>query len=1107
MRTQFWSSSKGTYVRFTLVGTTYFLATLLLFWIYRDDPKAQSIIQIGVLGFTLLILLALLAASVLRTRKALTALSVSEERWSAALEANNDGLWVWDIPTNKARYNWRWAEILEYDQKQLPGTMTFWEQIVHPDDQALAQKTMSAHLLAQTPSYECEMRARTGRNTWKWIMARGRVVQRDLYQKPVRAAGTITDITLRKTAEALMVESESKLRTIINSLPYPIFAKNAQFIYTECNEAFCQFIGRERSEILGTPVASSSPADLALEFQKTDALLMKDGASRVHETTLTRFDGSRRKTVFHQAAYQDIHGAFAGIVGILIDVTERATMESQVRESEARFKVLFNSGDPAFVFTPDLSQPLTEVNEAACLKLGCPRDELLRRRPTEIEPPEQAVRLAQRLDLLRQSGRQTYESLHVLKDGRQIPVEVSIQLFDYQGRSHVFAVARDITERKLAEAARRASEERFRVLFDAVTDAVFVSELGNEGEPGRIIEVNDVACRRLGYSREELLRMTSRQIGAPDSGTNFAAVNTTLRAGQSSTFEEVHLTREGRRIPVEIHAQAFILQERPVVMQIVRDISERRRSDSQLHLLRSALEAAANGILITDVQGRILWVNESFCVLTGYSRAETIGKTPRLLKSGKMPRELYEKLWRTILAGDVWSGELINRRKDGTLFDEEMTITPVHDSSGRLSHFVAIKQDITRRKWMETHYTRTQRLEGISTLASGLAHDLNNTLTPVLMATQVLRVGLNDEKKVAMLERIDRNARRAAEMLKSVLTFARGVQGARVSIHPRQLLRDMAKECEDHFGGRILVSVEVPDDIDDIVGDPTQAHQILLNLCMNARDAMPQGGLLMLRCSNAVADTEFMQNHPDAKPGHYVCIHVTDTGTGMSEDVLSHIFEPFFTTKPPGKGTGLGLATVRGIVKSHNGFVEVTSETGKGSTFMVYLPSTPPTAQPAAEPFNPVPRGQGEWLMVVDDDEAVRFLTEATLEQHGYRIISVPGGHDALRVYKERGHEIAGIIVDIVMPDIDGLELSRMLRDLKPDVHIMAMTGMASLDQIAKLKDVGVSLLIRKPFRVEELLRTVRDMVVFGGPDPSRPAPSPDPSGHLPPDLSFSNGK
>jgi CheY-like chemotaxis protein len=367
-------------------------------------------------------------------------------------------------------------------------------------------------------------------------------------------------------------------------------------------------------------------------------------------------------------------------------------------------------------------------------------------------------------------------------------------------------------------------------------------------------------------------------------------------------------------------------------------------------------------------------------------------------------------------------------------------------------------------------------MESIGTLAGGIAHDLNNILAPILMSIDILHDACADPQATAILETIEVSAKRGADIVRQVLSFARGIEGERIEIQTKHLLMDLESIIRDTFPKDIRLQFAVSSNPWTILGDPTQIHQILLNLCVNARDAMPHGGRLSIAAENAVLDEHYAAMNLQAKPGNYVNIAVTDTGEGIPPEIIEKIFEPFFTTKEVGKGTGLGLSTVIAIVKSHGGFVNVYSEPGKGTTFKVYLPAIDAPSREASQQRGEasLPRGSGEMILLVDDEPSLSIVASQTLQAFGYRVLCATDGADAVAVYLAHRNEVAVILTDMMMPVMDGPAMIHALRRVNPEVKIIATSGLNANYGLTKLADMRIKHFLTKPYTADTLLKTLR---------------------------------
>jgi two-component system, cell cycle sensor histidine kinase and response regulator CckA len=440
--------------------------------------------------------------------------------------------------------------------------------------------------------------------------------------------------------------------------------------------------------------------------------------------------------------------------------------------------------------------------------------------------------------------------------------------------------------------------------------------------------------------------------------------------------------------------------------------------------------------------------------------------------------EAYQKAVETVLNYGEWRGEFHQQTRDGRHIIVDGRWKLVRDAQGQPKSILITNTDITEKKKLEAQFLRAQRMESIGTLAGGIAHDLNNLLSPILMATQLLQLKVQDEASRKMLEILQTNAERGSEMIKQILSFARGVSGERVTVQLKHLIKEVTKILKETFPRHIEISFKIADDLWLVTGDATQLHQVLMNLCINARDAMPQGGRLALEAENCLVDETYAEMTTDAQPGRFVRIAVTDSGTGITPGNLNRIFDPFFTTKEVGQGTGLGLSTVLGIVKGHQGFINVYSEPGKGSQFRVYLPAYELAhLQAAAATPAQLPRGNGELILVVDDESAIREIARTTLESFGYRVITANDGAEAIALFAQQRAEIKLVLTDIMMPLMDGLALIRALRKLDPSVKIVASSGLAENDKAAEAANEGVRAFLAKPYTASTLLNTLAEVL------------------------------
>jgi PAS domain S-box-containing protein len=511
---------------------------------------------------------------------------------------------------------------------------------------------------------------------------------------------------------------------------------------------------------------------------------------------------------------------------------------------------------------------------------------------------------------------------------------------------------------------------------------------------------------------------------------------------------------------------------------LLSDTTDRMKTEEGLARLGMAVDQAVEAIVITDTKGDIEYVNPAFEHITGYSREEAVGRNIRILKSGRQDEAYYRQLWETITRGESWKGRFTNRKKDGTLYEEEAVISPIRDASGKIINFVAGKRDISRELVLQRQVQTAQRMDSVGTLAGGIAHDFNNVLTAIVGYGEMLGLRVAaDPKAMSDLGEILRSADRASLLTRQLLTFARRQVIAPVNLDLNEVVAGLLKLLRKVTREDIEIRTRLAEGLPTIRADQGQVEQVLMNLTLNGRDAMPGGGQLVVETEDARLDEEFVKQHPYMKAGRYAVLSVSDTGTGMDERTRERIFEPFFTTKEPDKGTGLGLAVVYGIVKQHNGFIHVYSEPGKGSRFRIYFPAV---AAPAdAKVFAPkgAIRGGNETVLLAEDEESIRGLAEKILTSHGYKVLIACNGEEAVELFRQHGKGIAIAVLDVVMPKKGGKQAYDEMVATDPGLKVLFLSGYSAdaiHDSFVLISGIPF---LQKPFGPGDLARKIREVL------------------------------
>ena len=501
-----------------------------------------------------------------------------------------------------------------------------------------------------------------------------------------------------------------------------------------------------------------------------------------------------------------------------------------------------------------------------------------------------------------------------------------------------------------------------------------------------------------------------------------------------------------------------------------------------LQELSSAVEQAGDCVVICDRDGTIKYVNSAFEKLTGYSREEAIGKTPRLIKSGEHAESFYAELWKIILSGRVFRSVFINRKKNGVVYYEDKTISPLKDSEGNITAFVSVGRDNTERRTLEERLRQAQKMEAVGRLAGGVAHDFNNLLMVIRGYTELLLGRLDPSTPLRRnIEEIQKAADRATSLTRQLLAFSRQQVLEPKVLDLNAVVAGVEKMLRRLIGEDIEVVTALASELGQVKVDPSQIEQIILNLAVNARDAMPQGGALTIETANVELAEAYARQHTSVQPGSYVLLAISDTGCGMDAGTQARIFEPFFTTKEKGKGTGLGLATVYGIVKQSGGYIWVYSEPGHGTTFKIYLPrvaeATP--VQEVGQAFSPPPAGS-ETILLVEDEDGVRKLGREFLESTGYTVLEAQNGAEAIQVANRHMGLIHLMVTDVVMPQMSGRELAHRLAPVRPEMKVLYMSGYTDNAVVRRgILDRGTAFL-QKPFPLSGLARKVREVLEEG---------------------------
>ncbi|MBI9019831.1 MAG: PAS domain S-box protein [Verrucomicrobia bacterium] len=769
------------------------------------------------------------------------------------------------------------------------------------------------------------------------------------------------------------------------------------------------------------------------------------------------------------------------------EIKARRQSEEALVKSEENLSITMDSiGDG--VIAADLEGRITRMNPVAVKLTGWPAAEAVGHSVDEVfhivnvlsrakveSPGQRALRegvvvgLANHTVLIRRDGTESHiaDSASPIRNARG-------------EMTGVVLVFRDVTELYGKEEAIRRSEKKYRTFFENSADAMLILE------NGEFVDCNDAAIAMLGYDlKEEIVHMHPSGLSPevqPDGRLSAEKADELMRlaiARGGLRFEWDHMRKDGTIFPVAVSLTAIETDRGVVQLHTVwRDLTKRKAAEKEREQLMLAIEQMAEIVMITDAEANIQYVNAAFERVTGYCRAEALGQNPRILQSGQHPPEFYQEMWDILTAGKIWSGRLVNKKKDGHVYTEDAAISPVTGADGTITNYVAAKQDVTREMELEEQLRQAQKMEAVGQMAGGIAHDFNNLLQVIGGYAELSQMRLAPDSSIApAIQEIEKAARRGKGLINQLLAFSRRQVIRPVDLNLNEMVNQLLNMIRGLLGEHIELDFIEGRGLGTVYADHGLMGQVLINLCVNARDAMPEGGKLTIETENVVIAGEYIQAHSWAKVGRYVLLSVTDTGCGMDPQTTSRIFEPFFTTKEVGKGTGLGLSMAFGIIKQHGGHIIVYSEVDKGTIFKIYLPTVErhATVVPNSIP-GPVVGGT-ETILIAEDDEMVLKLAEQILSQAGYTVLTGRDGEEAVRLFEKRADTIDLVIMDVVMPRMGGKEAMDQILKLRPGMpHFFASGYSENAIHTNFIQERGMQLL-SKPYQNESLLCKVREVI------------------------------
>jgi PAS domain S-box-containing protein len=887
----------------------------------------------------------------------------------------------------------------------------------------------------------------------------------------VGLSGIARNLTVDHLLGSALIDSERRGKALLDASPVPMMMLSDSGIIEYLNPAFTATLGytlKDISDIEGWWRRALPNREERERLSRSLADAIRIGApALLGEWKALAADGTDRILA---TAYSRV-----GAKGLLT-LQDQTGLIRLARHAHAQESLLQHITDSArdAIFTKDCELRYTFVNPAIAMLLGLPVEYLLGRKTDELFSPEDAAAIAT-VDRQALAGKIT-ETIHDLtvQDHRRTFHTVRTPIRDDAGTIiGICGIVRDVTVQRRID--RMLNLTQFTV--DHV--ATVVLWLNRQGQ---LIHANRAACDLLGYSLDELLKRRAEHIFPAMDAAAWPIHWALLQQQKTLRLETDLADKAGARIPVESAINYLEYDGRSFACHLITDLHGRREAEAEFRRLGTAVEQAAESIMITSIDGAVTYVNPAFTRLTGYARDEIIGHNARILNSGRQGPEVYQDLWRTIGAGETWRGHLVNRKKDGSLYEEEAVISPVRDPQGNTISYVAVKRDVTREMAMEQQLRQSQKMEAVGNLAGGVAHDFNNLIMVISNCAKFARDSLpGDAPAIADLDQVIEAGRRAATLTRQLLAFSRRQTLARETEDLGRIIRELEKMLRRLLRENIAFNIHLPVGDCPVKVDVGQIEQVLVNIVVNASDAMPGGGTLTIAAEANVPMDDAHRDLLAELPGHpearFARLRIVDTGTGMSPAIAAHIFEPFFTTKGV-LGTGLGLATACGIIRQHEGAIGVVTQPGKGSEFFIYLPmDTGDTSLAAAAAKTPLPHGR-ESILLVEDNALVRKITRRILTEAGYQVMESDNGRNALALLEKGEHRFDLLITDVIMPEMDGISLAVKTQELFPGTGVIFISGYPLAALSAHGLRCAPENLLQKPFSPQELgmrVRTVLD--------------------------------
>ncbi len=1004
-------------------------------------------------------------------KQAEDALKESEEKYRLVVENTNESIFI--VQDDKVEFaNTAALGLSGYTAEALASKS--WMEFLHPEDRKPASESREEDSDEQfgPRRYAVRLVDKEGRTRWGYI----NVVELNWKAKPASLV-FVSDITELKQAEAALRESEERYRLLVEHTPLGIVSCDTEGQIIDIN--------RTMAEMLGAPSVGTARKLNMFSFRPlVDSGISEDvraclasGESVVSERPFTDRMGARLYVSVHVVARRDFDGFIVGSQAVIEDITTRKLAERSLMASEEKYRTIIENIEEGY-YEMDLEGNMAFFNDSMARILGYARQQLTGLSFRTYMDEVNSAKVFEALRTVLDSGRPapSFGWELIRQDGSTRIVETSVSLMrDSFNRPIGFrGICRDVTERKQSEAALRESEDKYRALFEQAADSIVLKD----AETGEIVEFNERAYENLGYTREEFgtLKLTDIEaLAAPEA--IHERMELLVKDG-SGSYETQHRKKDGSLTDVLVRSRAVSIKGRDFILSIFVDITDRRRAEEQIAVFRSFAEASGQGFGIANLDRGITYANPALCRFLGEKDPEdVIGKSLVTYHDEPDATALEKQILPDVMNGVQWVGETVLKDRLGMMVPVIENLFLIRDEKNEPSYLATVITDISERKQMESRLRQAQKLEAIGTLAGGIAHDFNNILMAMLAYTEMTAKLLPEETRAHQnLAEVLRAGNRAVDLIRQILTFSRKNERRRRPLQIHVITREVLRLLR----ATIPSTIEIRQDIDRssgwVLGDPTQIHQVIMNLCTNAYQAMEdKPGVLEVRLHETTLSAESPvvgRRHTDMKPGPAIQLMVKDTGHGMSSDTLERIFEPYFTTKSMGKGTGMGLAVVHGIVQSYGGAIQVESKPGEGTTFNVFLPvCDPPTQFGAAE--QPAVEGGTETILFVDDETQIKSAGKNILQSYGYTVSAHTDPREALETFEKSPNKFDLVITDLTMPHLTGFQLAGELISIRADIPIILCTGYRDSISPEEVEHMGIRTILTKPLTHTDLGRVV----------------------------------